>query len=443
MEYYNRITPNYLRAIKKSYGRYLLKLELLTENETVVGEIIQPLSIDSAGQLNINYQQITRRSCSLALINVDNKYAPNQNSWFWYRRKFKLWYGLSYGEESWWFSQGVFITNGANGDCHLINIEAVDKGGMLDGTLKYNLLESKYVFEKGSKIAQLVRDTLLLSDGRNVIDPTPPLIDKIFEDAEIEKEITINENAYIGELFKTLAETYGADVFYDTNGRLNFTRLVDGDRVDGYRYMGAQYEFSDEDKMYLISSLNYSYDAVNAVTVYTNITVQKNDNSAAIAECQAALREVEREIEEKGINIYQTVYGNIDTNNRQLLRWTSQNLNRFQEEYESWGYTSEELAGSISTVMGTSAEFDGVEIAFSPILQTTEGAVLLDEYTVSEYIWGLLDLAGESWTNERLLSLDTEGLDFDGVVIKNLIADIGEPAHFHTGFPRPMSAHVS
>lgn len=282
MEYYNRITPNYLRAIKKSYGRYLLKLELLTENETVVGEIIQPISIDSAGQLNINYQQITRRSCSLALINVDNKYAPNQNSWFWYRRKFKLWYGLSYGEDSWWFSQGVFITNGANGDCHLINIEAVDKGGMLDGTLKYNLLESKYVFEKGSKIAQLVRDTLLLSDGRNVIDPTPPLIDKIFEDAEIEKEITINENSYIGEIFKTLAETYGADVFYDTNGRLNFTKLVDGDRVDGYRYMGAQYDFSDEDKVYLISSLNYSYDAVNAVTVYTNITAKNTEENTAI-----------------------------------------------------------------------------------------------------------------------------------------------------------------
>lgn len=282
MEYYNRITPNYLRAIKKSYGRYLLKLELLTENETVVGEIIQPISIDSAGQLNINYQQITRRSCSLALINVDNKYAPNQNSWFWYRRKFKLWYGLSYGEDSWWFTQGVFITNGANGDCHLINIEAVDKGGMLDGTLKYNLLESKIVFEKGSKIAQLVRDTLLLSDGRNVIDPTPPLIDKVFEDAEIEKEITINENAYIGELFKTLAETYGADVFYDTNGRLNFTRLVDGDRVDGYRYMGAQYEFSDEDKVYLISSLNYSYDAVNAVTVYTNITAKSTEENTTI-----------------------------------------------------------------------------------------------------------------------------------------------------------------
>ena len=78
MVYFNTITPQYLDALKRHYGFYWLKLELLSDNETVIGEIVKPVSLDSQGQININYQQITRRSCSLSLINVDNQYAPNQ-----------------------------------------------------------------------------------------------------------------------------------------------------------------------------------------------------------------------------------------------------------------------------------------------------------------------------------------------------------------------------
>ena len=282
MVYFNTITPQYLDALKRHYGFYWLKLELLSDNETVIGEIVKPVSLDSQGQININYQQITRRSCSLSLINVDNQYAPNQNSWFWYKRKFKVWIGLQYEENEWWFAQGVFITNSAQGDSHLLNIEGVDKGGLLDGSLKYNLVDTKTIIEKGSKIGQLVRDTLLLTDGRDVIDPVAPLIDREFEDIVTETDITISENKYIGDLFSSIATSYGADVFYDSNGRLNFTRLADGDRVDGYRYMGSQYDFTDEDGVYLTSTLTYSYDAVNAVTVYTNITSKKDEGNVGV-----------------------------------------------------------------------------------------------------------------------------------------------------------------
>ena len=282
MIYYNTITPQYIEAIRYHYGRYWYKLELLSDNESVIGEIIQPVSIDSQGQINVNYQQITRRSCSLSLINIDNQYAPNPNSWFWYKKKFKAWIGLQYGDDEWWFAQGVYITNSAQGDSHLLNVEAIDKGGLLDGTFKYNLVDTKTVIKKGSKIGQLIRDTLLLSDGRNIIDPVAPLIDREFENIVTEADITIDENKYIGDLFKTLAESYGADVFYDVNGRLNFTKLCDGDRVDGYRYMGSQYDFSDEDGVYLTSTIAYSYDAVNAVTVYTNVTAKKTDENVAV-----------------------------------------------------------------------------------------------------------------------------------------------------------------
>ena len=138
--------------------------------------------------------------------------------------------------------------------------------------------------------------------------------------------------------------------------------------------------------------------------------------------------EVLKEAKELGVDLNQTVFGNIDTNNRQLLEWTEENLNKYKDAYESLGWTAEELKGSISTVMGMADEFDGVSIAFTPMLQTDHGAVLLDENTVYEYIWALIDQMPEGWTNEDLLKLDARGIEMDGQKIKGLIADIGDTA---------------
>lgn len=129
-----------------------------------------------------------------------------------------------------------------------------------------------------------------------------------------------------------------------------------------------------------------------------------------------------------GVDLSKTVYGNIDTSNRQILEWTDENLATYKDAIESWGMTVDELRGSFSTVIGSSEEFDGVEIAFSPMLQTENGAVLLDSNTVYEYIYGLIDEAGDNWTTEDLLRLDTEGLEIDGQIVKGLLADVGETA---------------
>lgn len=154
-------------------------------------------------------------------------------------------------------------------------------------------------------------------------------------------------------------------------------------------------------------------------------------SNAAISGLREALDYYNSELKdatEKGFDVSKTVYGNIDTNNRQILEWTDENLERFKSALESWGTTVDEMRGSISTVFGSSEEFDGIEIAFSPILQTKNGPVLLDSDTVREYIWSLIDNAGEGWTTEQLLKLDTQGLEFDGRIIKNLLADIGDTA---------------
>ena len=138
------------------------------------------------------------------------------------------------------------------------------------------------------------------------------------------------------------------------------------------------------------------------------------------------ITQIQSEISEKNIDTNQTVFGNIDTDTREILEWTYENLSKYNEAIESWGATAEDLVGSVSTVFGTYGNYDGIDIAFSPILQTSDGAVLLSKETVDQYIFGLIDEAGEGWTNEDLFRLDTTGLEIDGQIIKNLIADIGE-----------------
>lgn len=123
--------------------------------------------------------------------------------------------------------------------------------------------------------------------------------------------------------------------------------------------------------------------------------------------------------------IKQTVFGNIDTNARNVLKWTDANINMYRNALESWGYTADEiekLKGEMSTVMGTSAEFDGVSIAFSPMLQLPNGqAELLDSDTVYAYIQDIVDKLkseGKEITLENVLRLDTKGL----------VADVGDTA---------------
>lgn len=144
---------------------------------------------------------------------------------------------------------------------------------------------------------------------------------------------------------------------------------------------------------------------------------------------------IENEARDAGYtDISETIFGNIDTNNRQILEWTQKNIDKYREILESWGYTEEdlqEMLGSFSTVMGTSMGFDDLEIAFSPILQTEDGPVLLSSDTVARYISNLIrELAdsGAEWTDEDLLRIDTRGLEVDGVFVKNILAGVGDEA---------------
>ena len=477
-EYFNVSNNNYNVALQSAHNAYRIRLEILSDDESVIGEITKDLSLTAAGQITINYEQITRRSCSLSLINVENKYIPTKNSPFWLNRKFKLWLGLVVGKDTYWWSEGVFYTVSANANGRVLNIEAVDKGGALDGTLKLNMTEAQYQFGRNVPITEIIKQSLSLDvgnpygatsspigyGGNRPVDCKPPLVGIEYYNFKTVSEISIDANAYISELFVQMGELYAADCYYNTDGYLMFVPHIDS---TGYKYAPTQWEFTDLSSTFEDVNYQYNYEGENVVTVYTNtseagvrnvawtayntnplspINVSTGirraehieipyyilDNKEEIAQAKADLKTIQDEMTELNVDPTVTVYGNIDTNARQILKWNAYNLERFEDEIESWDLDSTELAGSISTVIGTSEEFDDVEIAFSPILQTENGAVLLHADVVRGYIGQLITDLGSGWTKEGLLAADVIGLTIDGVLVKTLIADAGSTA-IHTG----------
>lgn len=286
IESYNRVNSQYYKALNQKNHHYKIKLELLTNYETTIGEIVKDVGSTADGQININYQQLVRRSCSLHLINVDNKYAPDTNNGFWFHRKFKLWIGVATREEIFWFSQGVYVTKDASGDVYSINIEGIDKGGLINGDMKRNMLTAKYVIEVGSNIAQLIKDTLamnitsvmgfdsndtaVIGNTGEVLDNIAPLIDKKYFLTTTQNEISVDSCAYLGDLFIALGEGYNADVYYDTEGHFRFSEIVDANSPNGYVYMHHDWEFSDDTIWLSNFNMSYQLDGINAVTVYTN-----------------------------------------------------------------------------------------------------------------------------------------------------------------------------
>lgn len=279
MEYFNVYNNRYVRVLENLPLRYKIRLNLLGEYENVLGEITKDISVTAQGQINISRQSITRRSCSLTLYGVENNYLPHPNSLVWFGRKFKLLIGVvdKNNNDIYWWSQGVYFIQSADSNGTTVNIEAVDKGGLLDGSLSVNLLQSNYVIETGSRISDVIKDTLMLDDGRGAIDPTSPIIDTYFNNILTESDIEINANSYISDIFSSLAENYKSDVYYDTDGHMRFHKTIDAQYADGYKYLAHQWDYNDNDAWYGNRNYQYSFNGYNSVTVYTNISESDKD----------------------------------------------------------------------------------------------------------------------------------------------------------------------
>lgn len=277
MDYYNKIDNAYLAELHKPMRKMYVKMEILSHYEGAIGEITSDLS-STDGSITINKEQGCRRSCSLSIIDRSGKYIPQKDSSFWYNRKFKIFIGLQVDEDLYWFSQGVFITKSANSNGRRLNVEGVDKYGFLDGTLNARMCLVEYQAsvtnsKKGTNIATLIKDTLMLDLGNNIpLDPVEPIIDPIFYNVTLYDDIVIDEGGYLGEIFDKIAEMYGANIYYDVNGRLRMERVFNYNLPSWYRHLSPQFELSETEITETDINYTYNYDGVNIITVTTDNT---------------------------------------------------------------------------------------------------------------------------------------------------------------------------
>lgn len=212
-------------------------------------------------------------------------------------------------------------------------------------------------------------------------------------------------------------------------------------------------------------------------------------------------------IVKSGIDTTKKVFGNIDINNRKVIKWTSENLEKNKDLVYTQKQIDDAIAdankaketakntkkealnildfinpfkrlspeeimqrtttavladaagnsiksdseirqekikeykveeGEVSTILGSPGDFTtnngkDIKIAFSPMLQTENGAILLSTKTTMDYIQQIVEkvnVDGE-WTEQNtleLLKLDEEGLQIGEQKIHGLLAGVGEHA---------------
>lgn len=117
-------------------------------------------------------------------------------------------------------------------------------------------------------------------------------------------------------------------------------------------------------------------------------------------------------------------YGNIANSQRQIILWNDQAIEKYGASIQDWladGETVEDLRNSISTALGSwdyfnsngaANENSGFAIAFSPLLQTDDGPVVLSREEVSNYIAKVIQAATDSEGNidyDKILQFDATG----------------------------------
>lgn len=153
----------YLNVVSGSFKR-AVKIEWLNPDETVAFEFTNSL-YDINVDLSVNYQNGSRRTCTLTLNNDRNQFPINFNN-IWFGQKFKLWMGVYIDEKTpYYFPQGVFFISNPNEayqpSTRTIKINGVDKWAYLDGTLSGNL-SGTYQTNIGTNLFDATRSLLQL-----------------------------------------------------------------------------------------------------------------------------------------------------------------------------------------------------------------------------------------------------------------------------------------
>ena len=154
----------YLEKVKNNSNQ-AIKVEWLNYDESVNFEFTNSL-YDIDVVLNVNYQNGSRRTCTLTLNNDNNQFPINFNN-IWIGQKFKLWMGVYLDDGTpYYYPQGVFYVSNPeevySPTTKTVKINGVDKWAYLDGTL-HGFLSGTYKTGIGTNLYDAI-DSLLLID---------------------------------------------------------------------------------------------------------------------------------------------------------------------------------------------------------------------------------------------------------------------------------------
>lgn len=279
MDFYNQYSDDYLLACKKKTLYIKLKVEILDHYENVITEVTQDISSNNNGTISVNYNQGVRRTCSFTLNNIDKQYLPTENSWFWINRKFKLYIGLQDDGNIYWWSQGVYITRTISTNDNTVTIDGIDKFGFFTSDLNQSVLQGEYIItnDQGS-ITSVIKSILMLDMGNGFpIDPIDPIISPEFSNQAIPYDIKKSSGDTLDAIIIELSNALGADIWYDNDGHLNMSKIVDDNVACGYIYMAHQWDFDESDCELISSGLDFNLGEItNAITVTSTETMQDN-----------------------------------------------------------------------------------------------------------------------------------------------------------------------
>lgn len=237
--------------------------------------------------------------------------------------------------------------------------------------------------------------------------------DKITQYGESYKTITeanILQNEELTKQYDTLSTTYNKYLKAQEAGNQEDVQKYTDEYVEAIAAIQDS-NIEEQYKDYFMSMYPAMQQAVNSWELETKIKASLDPNTALNNELQKltnwGLEDYSDQI--KNGTLHQ--FGNIDMDKRVILEWSQELKDYYYTQLASWDYEPE--VGSIDTVFGGSDQFDGHEIAFSPILQTEDGkAVFLSKDNLYEYINKVMEEAGKDGeiTPEEILAIDAEGV---------------------------------
>ena len=258
-----------------------IKIEWLNQDESTAFEFTDSL-YDINASIDVNYQNGSRRSCTVKIDNFRNRF-PIEFNHIWMGQKFKLWKGIYIDDETpYYLPQGVFYVSNPNDVYNptekTVTLNGVDKWAYLDGTL-HGVLTGTYQTNVDTNLFDATRKLLTLpigmgEDDTTPVDPIPPLLSPYFLTKTTtvngeEKSVldcpytaTVERGKSYADILLEYATILCAKIYYDINGRLVLKPMIDtaDDITDTDKEI--LWDFTTEDPSFLGISQTYNFDNV-------------------------------------------------------------------------------------------------------------------------------------------------------------------------------------